>query len=475
MSTLTNKLPFLKKIAYPYCTVVLFTFALTAVILHKNKELFYHPYYIIAFDSMGYYQYMQWFWLEDSPPVQEAAQEFNPHFTVKSQNRAGEEIFVNKYSVGVALLQSPFFIMGHWIAKAGGWYVNGWSTPYIWCTTFGSLLYAFLALLFLARFLLQHYEDPVVAVVLAAVVGATNWWYYIFHQPYMSHNYTCFLFALTLYYSQQWYKTGAWKHYIPLAIGVGLIAAVRIPNLVYGLVLAFGGVYNKESLQKRLLFLWEQWEQMLVGAFIVVAVLYPQLWYWKTVTGYAWFNAYAANEEHFYWLQPMIAEVLIGYRKGWFVYTPVMLLAVWGFINLYQQKKAFFPSILLYLVLNIYIVSCWGWWWYGGSFGMRALMECCIPLALPLAALLEWARKKTWTKAFFYGAIVWFIFLNQLQTHQHDLGILHYQSMTREAYWHAFLKFPPYSEEFHAEMDSLLYHPNMHLESHREEYVSTIW
>lgn len=465
----------MKHYAYPCCFVVLLAYALSAIIHHKNKQLYDHPEYIVVFDAMGYYTYMQWLFLSEERDVKVISQTFNPHYTVKSTNKEGKEIFVNKYSLGIAIMLTPFFLIGHAAAIVGGWPLDGLSTPYLWCTTFGTIVYAFLALLLLARFLLQYYSDPVVAFVLAALAGGTNWWYYMSHHPFMSHNYSCFLFALTLYYSQRWYKTGAWKDYIPLAIGVGLIAVVRVPNLAYGLILAFGGVYNKETMQERLLFLRQHWRQMLVGTFIVLAIFFPQIWYWKQVTGHAWFNAYEANDEHFYWLQPMLAEVLIGYRKGWFIYTPLVMLAIFGFIFLRRQKPAFFPSILLYLVINIYIVSCWGWWWYGGSFGMRALLECIIPLSLPLAALLHWAKDRAWSRAFFFGAIVFFIGLNQLQTHQHALNILHFQSMTREAYWHSFGQFPPYSEEFKAKNDSLFYHPNMHLESHRIEYRSTIW
>ncbi len=462
-------------IANKFSLLALFIYLVTAVILHKNKELFYSPQFIIAFDAMGYYSYLQWLFISEERDVKVIAQEFNPHYTVKTYNTAGEEVFVNKYSTGLAMLQVPFFLIGHVVAHVRDFPQDGLSAPYLWWTTFGALLYAFLALLILRRFLLRYYNDGVVGFVLLGIIFATNWWYYIFHHPFMSHNYSCFLFILTLYCSQRWYETGAWKHYIPLAIGVGLIAAVRVPNLVYGVVLAFGGVYNLESLQKRLSFLGAHWLQMVVGAVIVVGFFVPQLWYWHETTGHWWFNTYLANDEHFYWAEPMVGEVLIGYRKGWFIYTPIVMLMLFGLFFLRRQYPQWLPSIIIYLVINIYVVSCWGWWWYGGSFGMRALTESMIPLALPFAALLHWAKDRAWSRAFFFGAIFFFTTLNQLQTHQYAIMVIHYQSMTRKAYWHSFGKFPPYSKEFRAKNDSLFYHPNMHLESHREQRVSTIW
>ena len=40
--------------------------------------------------------------------------------------------------------------------------------------------------------------------------------------------------------------------------------------------------------------------------------------------------------------------------------------------------------------MNLWVVSAWDIWWYGGSLGQRALVQSYAALALPLAYLLAW-------------------------------------------------------------------------------------
>jgi hypothetical protein len=96
----------------------------------------------------------------------------------------------------------------------------------------------------------------------------------------------------------------------------------------------------------------------------------------------------------------------------------------------------------------MYIVFSWWSWWYGGGFGQRALIESYTLLALPMTAFITWALEKKWFLYLpFYLLAGWFIFLNIFQTRQYYWGSIHWEGMTREAYWDSFLHYRP-SEKF---------------------------
>ena len=52
-----------------------------------------------------------------------------------------------KYTYGVALMQAPFFLAGHGVAKLTGQPADGYSAPYIRAVQLAALLYGFLGLL----------------------------------------------------------------------------------------------------------------------------------------------------------------------------------------------------------------------------------------------------------------------------------------------------------------------------------------
>lgn len=60
-----------------------------------------------------------------------------------------------------------------------------------------------------------------------------------------------------------------------------------------------------------------------------------------------------------------------------------------GFVFLYKQHKQFFWGILLFTLMNIYIVFSWSIWWYGGSLGQRSMVESYALLCFPIAAFFS--------------------------------------------------------------------------------------
>ena len=130
--------------------------------------------------------------------------------------------------------------------------------------------------------------------------------------------------------------------------------------------------------------------------------------------------------------------------------------------------------ITIYLGINIYVVSSWISWWYGGSFGMRALIEASVPLSVPMALVFQKISEKLVWSHITVVVFSFLIGLNIFQTYQYDNGIIHYQSMTRKAYWAVFGAIHPAHQEIMDQRDKHLMHPTWE-ELNRKVYHQTLW
>jgi hypothetical protein len=91
--------------------------------------------------------------------------------------------------------------------------------------------------------------------------------------------------------------------------------------------------------------------------------------------------------------------------------------------------------------LNIYIISSWWSWWYGGGFGMRSMIDCYALMALPLAALLFYTKQKS--NLLFSSlatVLIILVFFQQFQNKQYRSGAIHWDAMSKKAYWANFGK-----------------------------------
>jgi len=123
---------------------------------------------------------------------------------------------------------------------------------------------------------------------------------------------------------------------------------------------------------------------------------------------------------------PHIREVLFSWKKGWFIYTPLMLLAFGGVLLLKNNFSRI--TFILAMFAAIYAISCWEVWWYGGSFGMRPLLEYVPLMAIPLALLVRKVFHRFWLliSVPVFGFV---LVLSLVQHFQYFSGILPYHQM----------------------------------------------
>jgi hypothetical protein len=167
-------------------------------------------------------------------------------------------------------------------------------------------------------------------------------------------------------------------------------------------------------------------------AAFAILVCIPQLLYWKYLTGNYFYYSY--GDEKLLFTHPHVLQGLFGFRKGWLIYTPIMSFAVAGFF-LIKKDNPWRNCIWIVTPIFIYIIYCWWCWWYGGSYGSRPMVDIYALLGIPFAACIQHVVKLKWYNVYLWSIIIFFISYNALQIMQYRTALLHYDSMTREAYF----------------------------------------
>lgn len=389
---------------------------------------------VIDQDVIQYYSYLPAYFIEHDIELKflDTMRSIPPRRYWHLDTPEGKHVF--KMSMGVAYLYSPFFFIAHYSTLKGRLPADGFSLHYKTWLTAGTVFYSFLALLLIRFLLLKYFERLSTAITLLILGVGTNLYCYIVHDPLMSHAYSFFLFSAFLVLIYKWYENPSlWKAVGLGAVG-GLIVLVRPTNVIIAVAFLLYGIQALGDLKKRLIFFKEKWIHLLLMLVFAGLVWLPQMLYWKQVTGHYLYYSYA--HEKFYWSNSHILEVLFGYRKGWLIYTPLMFLAVLGMFVLSQRAREWKWTLWVFFPINIYVISCWWCWWYGGSFGQRPLVDSYPLMAIPLTATLSLILKSRPVlqnvSAF---VLVFFIHLNMFQTWQYSTSLLHYESMTKRAYW----------------------------------------
>ena len=362
--------------------------------------------------------------------------------------------------MGMSYLYSPFFLIAHTYASFSPNFVaNGFSKPYEFFLSFSSLFYLIIGLFYLRKVLKMFFSERNTALVILLTVLGTNLFYYTTSEPCMSHAYSFSLISIFIYLSIRWHKKQSLKYIIAIGIISGVVVLIRPVNLLIFIFPLLYGVKDLKTLKTNLLLFISNWKQLLLMAIMAFLVILPQLIYWKTQTDTWVFNSYI--DEHFYFGNPHLLELLFSYRKGWLLYTPIMILGCIGLLVTFRKNKQVFYPLALLAVIHIYVLSCWWCWWFGGSFGMRPMIDTYPFFALSLGYFIQWIwHKNIVLKAIASFAIFFILGLNLFQTQQRRNLVIHWDSMSKKAYWHNFTTLKFSAKKDWETQESLLKHPN---------------
>ncbi len=396
------------------------------------------PMKVTQWDALGYYEYLPATFIYHDIKRQDWVEHIDSAYhligtgglyqlmDLENGNRA------TKYLCGVAIIQLPFFFIGHWSAAALGYPQDGFSPPYQWAIAFSPLFYCILALFLLRRVLLGYFSDITTAITLVLLVLATNAIQYISVDNAQTHGYLFALYALILWATIKWHELPRLRY---AALIGGTIGLATITRPTEGIILFIPLLWNthtradakaKWALVRahRMQFVW-----IAIAAFVMML---PQLIYWKIVTG-SWVFDVGSKWD---FLDPHW-RVLVGWEKGWFIYTPITVFLIVGLFL--TRGQPWWKCVLTFTLLNIWIVIAWHDWRYGGSYSARALVQSYPVLALPFGALIERVLATRW-RIPFLSVCAYLLFVNLFQIRQYNNGIIKYDGMTRKEYWSVYLK-----------------------------------
>ena len=433
----------------PASGFVLLFMAVFVIWFNFYNQLWNEEHGVVEHDVVSYYSYLPALIIEHDLTFQ---------FVIDKPDIYGEFILrpttpdggsYQKMTMGLALLFLPFFLIGHVHALLTGAALTGFSTPYMFWLSFSSMVYAFMGLMLLRSILKRFFSDWLTAFALFVLVMGTNMFFYITLEPAMPHTYNFFLFNLFVWLTLKWHEKPQLSTTVYIGLTFGLIGLIRPTN---GLIVIFFLLYNITSfgqLTDRLRFFLNQWKRLLLILLMAFLVVLPQFIFWKINTG-SWIY-YSYGDEGFFFNNPQILRGLFSYRKGWLVYTPIMIFALVGVFTLRKRVSAFFVPVIVFVVLNIYVIFSWWDWAYGGSFGARPLIDSYGLMAIALASLLDalMSRKRALALVL-QGLLLLLVLLNIFQTLQYKNDVIHYAFMTKEAYWKGFGKLTVEEELFDA-------------------------
>ncbi|MRR23627.1 glycosyltransferase family 2 protein, partial [bacterium] len=321
---------------------------------------------VIEWDAISYYAYLPAAFIYNDLSLSFADNYQGPHKFIVWPDKGPEGKYVIKTSMGLSMLWSPFFLAGHAAALLTGADASGYSPPYKFFLLVSALFFLATGLAYLRKILLLHSSDVITAIVLAVFVIGTNLYWYTLYQGTMSHVYSFALISAFVWYSMKWHtevKKSAWNA-TRLGLLLGLITLIRPTNIVIVLIFLIYGIVSADSLRQRFREMIADYRMLAVIAIAAIAVWVPQMIYWKEMTGQWLYFSYGSNERFFFG-DPAIIQGLFSWRKGLFIYTPLMIFAFSGIITLWKLKSPHALAVTVFVPLNIYIIFSWWCWWYG--------------------------------------------------------------------------------------------------------------
>jgi hypothetical protein len=377
--------------------------AIAATAWIYTADLTYYEGGPIRSDGAGYYVYLPAVFLDhDLTMRRTAARSFggDPGYipgvkwvrTSVQAGHAGQHRPLDQFGVGEAVLIAPFFALGHALAAVLNERRDGFSWPYQAAASAAGLVYMLLGLALTASVLRRWFgRRTVVLTVLALTFGAAVFNYGTYETTW-SHAYSFFLVALVVRLTLWVWERPRFAGSIALSASLGLLGLVRLTNLSIVVFCLLIGIERCADLRPRMRSLLRHVDLVAVGAAVFIVMLLPQLAYWQRIMGTIFVNPYKGTAGHLDLLHPHLVGVLFSVRKGLFFWTPVIALATAGLPLLRRTARPLLLPSVAYLGAATWVAASWSIWWYGASFGMRALIDVMPVFALGLAALIESAR-----------------------------------------------------------------------------------
>lgn len=397
--------------------------------------------YVIGSDGSGYYAYLPATFIYQDFSYSFADPYAKGHLNYYGNNRSKfvarnkDGKLNNKYFIGTSVLMLPFFLLAWLFSWIFDYPIDGYSFLFQSFMAIAGVFYLLAGLHYLRKLLLRaKIKDGIAGATISVIFLATNLYHYALEEPTMSHVYSFAAISFFLYHAFVFMENGSKKNFIAAATAFVLIVAIRPTNGIVLLALPFlyflsGANENqiRENLRNK------TWYS--IPSLTAITLLFLQLLCYKLTVGKWTTDSYTG--ESFNFADPHILDVLFSWRKGLFIYTPVLLLSIAGIFFMRNKKAAI--AFAAFFMLNTWVISSWHDWAYGGSLGLRPYIDYFPVFAISLAFFFQFMRN--WIAASATAIVcLFFVALNISQHYQYHFGILPYEAMDEYKYKRLFFR-----------------------------------
>jgi hypothetical protein len=232
---------------------------------------------------------------------------------------------------------------------------------------------------------LWKFSEKLSMFVTFAVYASSYAIWYVFLSPSFTHTYELFCVTVAMWAMTKYIQSNKLRNLIYVGLAIGMAFLIRPIFAIFGV---FFGLY----------LLWKRdWKGILT--MILSGVPFALLWMLYNAVSYgsAFASGYSVvRGENFDFSHFNGLNLLFAFERGWFIYSPIFLLAVIGLIVAWRKRKALVAICLAGIFSMVVIYGFWPAWWGGGSFGQRFMIVVLPFTTLGLAYLIANAKGKLW-------------------------------------------------------------------------------
>ncbi len=409
------------------------------------------PHKVFAYDNFGFYMYLPNLLIyhevasTDIGFIQKINEQYELTPTLYQLSKTNENVWVIRFFSGLSILILPFFLIAHLFALVSSFPADGYSMPYFWGFWMAGIVYAALGLILLRKVLRQYLSDISVAVTLLLLYLGTNFYFFSSLSNPSPHIFVFAEYSFLLWVTMKWHQNQKVVYARLIGLTIGLMTITRLSEIISLLIPLLWGVHDIESLKNKWALVMKNRLQLLQLVLFAFLGGFPQVLYWLMATKSVWFNAYNDESSQLVLSKPEFINVLFGYRKGWLIYSPLMIFSIIGFVALYFKRRDIFWPIFLVFLINLYLIASFT---SLVSYGYRAFIQSYAYIIIPFGFLVQWfISKGKWVWVVSGVFVAGIIYVNIVQAKQIQINTIHGSRMTKEYYWAVFLKKYPSEED----------------------------
>jgi len=365
-------------------------------------------------DGVGYYAFGRALLVQHNLDFRQDWLRANPTFRMGRTDAAGnilsEEYTAtghidNHFSVGPAILWSPFLLAAHlcvlsYDALGGHMLPDGFAKPYVVSMALATAFYGFLSLWISFRLARKYLPERYAFLAALGIWFASSMPMYMYFNPSWSHALSAFIVALFVWYWDRTRDSRLWSEWIVLGAIGGLMMDVYPPNAILLIFPALESLstYWQELAQRDLKSVGREIFRNAAFAVVVLTAFLPTLITKKIIYGsyfkFGYENLWSLNS-------PAILKVCFSADHGLFSWTPIIIPAVIGMWLLRRRNQILGLYSIIAFAVFLYLIGCYTDWDGLSSFGNRFFVSLTVLFVLGFAGFVDyfariWNEQRAW-------------------------------------------------------------------------------